>query len=75
MKSVATDDVGVTSVQFLVNGKLFCQDNSSPYVCRVRVKKNRILRLEVRAFDKAGNVGNATAFAFGNKQKQEDDDD
>ena len=59
--ATANDNVGVTRVDFLVNGTLQCSDTTAPYSCGWRVPNpmNRTYQIQARAFDAAGN--NATA--------------
>jgi len=58
----ATDNVGVTRVEFLVNGALQCTDTTAPYNCnwRVPAAPNKTYQLQARAFDLAGNSGAAS---------------
>jgi glucose/arabinose dehydrogenase len=58
----ASDNVGVTRVEFLVNGALQCTDVSAPYSCNWRVPSapNKTHQLQARAFDQAGNSASAT---------------
>lgn len=60
--ATASDNVGVTRVEFLVNGALQCTDTTAPYSCNWSVPnpKNQTYQLQARAFDQAGNVGTAT---------------
>ena len=60
--ATATDNVGVTRVDFLVNGALQCSDTTAPYSCtwRVPAAMNKNHQLQARAFDAAGNVGTAS---------------
>ena len=60
--ATATDNVGVTRVEFLVNGALQCTDTTAPYSCvwRVPASMNKTYQLQARAFDLAGNVGTTT---------------
>ncbi len=53
----ASDNVGVTRVDFLVNGALQCSDTTAPYSCnwRVPAAMNKAYQLQARAFDLAGN--------------------
>ncbi|HEV2835346.1 MAG TPA: Ig-like domain-containing protein, partial [Pyrinomonadaceae bacterium] len=53
----ASDNVGVTRVEFLVNGTLQCTDTATPYSCNWRVPgaPNKNYQLQARAFDVAGN--------------------
>jgi len=57
----ANDNVGVTRVEFLVNGALKCTDTSMPYNCNWRVPSapNKSYQIQARAFDAAGNSGTA----------------
>lgn len=60
--ATASDNVGVTRVDFLVNGALQCSDTTAPYSCNWKVPgaMNKTYQLQARAFDQAGNVGTAT---------------
>jgi len=60
--ATASDNVGVTRVDFLVNGALQCSDTTAPYSCvwRVPAAMNKTYTLQARAFDLAGNSGTAT---------------
>lgn len=57
----ASDNVGVTRVEFLVNGALQCTDTSAPYSCswRTPASPNKTFTLQARAFDQAGNSATA----------------
>ena len=57
--ATATDNVGVTRVEFSVNGALQCTDTSAPYSCNWNVPntRNQTFQLQAQAFDAAGNVG------------------
>ncbi|MCA1577980.1 MAG: PQQ-dependent sugar dehydrogenase [Acidobacteria bacterium] len=59
--ATASDNVGVTRVEFLVNGALQCTDTSAPYSCNWRVPSapNKTFQLQARAFDLAGNSATA----------------
>ena len=59
--ATASDNVGVTRVDFLVNGAVQCTDTTAPYSCNWRVPgaPNKTYQLQARAFDQAGNVGSA----------------
>jgi glucose/arabinose dehydrogenase len=59
--ATASDNVGVTRVEFLVNGALQCTDTTAPYSCNWRVPSapNKTYQLQARAFDQAGNSGAA----------------
>ena len=60
--ATASDNVGVTRVDFFVNGALQCSDTSAPYSCvwRTPGAMNKTYQLQARAFDLAGNTGTAT---------------
>jgi chitodextrinase len=58
----ATDNVGVTKVEFLRDGVVYGQDTTSPYSMSLNTTTvtNGAHTLGARAYDAAGNVGNAT---------------
>jgi len=58
----ASDDVGVTMVEFYVNGNLRCAVATSPYTCVWRVPKRSgtLYRLRAKAYDAAGNIGSSS---------------
>lgn len=58
----ASDDTGVTKVEFYVNGSLKCTDTSAAYTCAWKVPrpKDRTYQLQAKAYDAAGNVGTST---------------
>ncbi len=60
--ATASDNVGVTRVDFLINGSLQCSDTGAPYSCNWRVPNpmNRTYQIQARAFDAAGNNATAT---------------
>lgn len=60
--ATASDNVGVTRVEFLVNGALQCTDTTAPYSCtwRTPAAPNKTFTLQARAFDQAGNSASAT---------------
>jgi glucose/arabinose dehydrogenase len=62
INATANDNVGVTRVEFLVNGALKCTDTSMPYNCnwRVPAAPNKSYQIQARAFDAAGNSGTAS---------------
>ena len=62
LTATATDNVGVTRVEFLVNGAVQCTDTAAPYSCVWRVPNpmNRTHQIQARAFDAAGNSATAT---------------
>lgn len=57
--AAATDNVGVTQVQFLVNGTAKCTDTVAPYSCVVTVanKAGIAYSITAKSYDAAGNVG------------------
>ena len=59
--ATASDNVGVTRVDFTVNGALQCSDTTAPYSCNWKVPgaMNKTYQLQARAFDQAGNSGTA----------------
>ena len=60
--ATASDNVGVTRVEFSVNGALQCTDTTAPYSCNWNVPnaRNVTYQLLARAFDQAGNSGTAS---------------
>src|SRR5687767_13538193 len=62
ISATASDNVGVTRVEFLVNGALQCTDTAVPYNCnwRVPAAPNKTYQLQARAFDAAGNSATAS---------------
>lgn len=56
--ATATDNVGVTKVEFRVNGTLKCTDTTAAYSCAWSVPnpKNVVYQLQTTAFDAAGNT-------------------
>lgn len=60
--ATASDNVGVTRVEFLVNGALQCTDTTAPYSCvwRVPAAMNKTHQLQARAFDAANNSATST---------------
>jgi chitodextrinase len=63
--ATATDNVGVTRVEFFRDGTSIGSDTSSPYALAVDTTTigNGSHTLSARAYDSAGNVGNASAVA------------
>lgn len=57
--ATATDDIGVTKVEFLVGTSITCTDTSAPYVCAWTVPNspNKTYQLKARAYDAGGNMG------------------
>jgi uncharacterized protein YkwD len=54
-----SDDVGVTRVEFMVDGVLVASDGRAPYAARVRLSQGAHTAA-ARAYDAAGNVGTAS---------------
>jgi chitinase len=63
IEATASDDVGVTRVEFYVNGALQCSTVDVPYACQWHVpnQRGRMYLLTANAFDAAGNVGNSNS--------------
>ena len=59
LTATASDNIGVTTVEFYVNGALQGTDPSSPYSATWKVPgaKNRTYTIQDKAYDAAGNVG------------------
>lgn len=55
----ASDNIGVTRVEFYVDSSLKCTDTASPYSCNWRVpgRPGRAYALSAKAYDAAGNIG------------------
>jgi len=60
--ATASDNVGVTRIEFLVNGALQCTDTTAAYSCNWSVPntRNQTYQLQARAFDQAGNTATAS---------------
>src|SRR6185369_6262226 len=60
--ATASDNVGVTRVEFLVGNTLQCTDTTAPYSCNWKVPNtpNTSYQLSARAFDAASNVSTAS---------------
>jgi len=58
----ASDNVGVTKVEFYVGSTLKCTDTTSPYTCAWNVPKTAGVQysLQAKAYDARGNVGTST---------------
>jgi chitinase len=58
----ASDDVGVTKVEFYVNGSLICTDSTGSYTCawKVPAVSGRSYQLQAKAYDTAGKVGSSS---------------
>ncbi len=66
LSATASDAVGVTAVDFYVDGALTGSDGSAPYAITVdsTTLTNASHSLVAKARDAAGNVGNSTAVSF-----------
>lgn len=51
----ASDNVGVTKVNFYYKGRLKCTDTTAPYSCSIRMVNGSNLSVYARAYDAAGN--------------------
>jgi len=60
--ATASDNVGVTRVDFTINGALQCSDTTAPYSCNWKVPgaANKNYQLQARAFDQGGYSGTST---------------
>jgi hypothetical protein len=60
--ATASDNIGVTKVEFLINNVLKCTDPSPSYSCswKVPAKKNAAYTITSKAYDAALNVGSNT---------------
>jgi Bacterial Ig domain/Fibronectin type III domain len=61
ISATATDNVGVTTVAFYVNGQLICTDATASYTCawKVPAAPGRTYKLQATATDAQGNVGSS----------------
>jgi subtilisin family serine protease len=61
ISATASDNIGVTRVEFYVNNALTCTDTAAPYTCSWSVPNTKgvAYNLQARALDAAGNVGNS----------------
>jgi chitinase len=59
--ATASDNVGVTRVEFSVNGQLTCSDVTGAYTCdwKVPAAPGRTYQLQAKAYDAQGNVGSS----------------
>jgi Bacterial Ig domain len=59
LSAVASDNVGVTKVEFYVNGSLQCTATVAPYTCawRVPAASGKSYVVQAKAYDPTGNVG------------------
>ena len=60
IKATATDNVGVTRVEFLADTDLLCTVSVAPYKCTWTPKVAKSYKLKAKAYDAAGNMGKVT---------------
>lgn len=62
LSATASDNVGVTTVAFFVNGTLTCSATTSPYRCtwKVPAAPNRTYQLQAKAYDAQANMGTSS---------------
>jgi chitinase len=60
--ATASDNVGVTRVEFYANGQLTCSDVTGAYTCdwKVPAAPGRTYQLQAKAYDAQGNVGSSS---------------
>jgi hypothetical protein len=60
--ATATDNVGVTKVEFYMGSTLLCTDTTSPYSCNWTVpgRRNTKYTIAAKAYDAAGNTATST---------------
>jgi hypothetical protein len=65
----ASDNIGVTKVEFFVNNTLLCSDTIETYSCNWTVPNspNKTYNLQTKAYDLAGNIGNSTVIQVKSK--------
>ncbi|MBP7832708.1 MAG: hypothetical protein KA035_02955, partial [Candidatus Levybacteria bacterium] len=63
ISATAADNVGVTRVEFFVDGVLRCTDTTAAYTCAFKTNKRKNTKhiLLVKAYDASGNVKSATS--------------
>ena len=59
IRATASDNVGVTRVEFYVSGSLKCSVTVAPYACQWQVPaaNGKVYSLQAKAYDAQGNVG------------------
>ncbi|HKP71407.1 MAG TPA: Ig-like domain-containing protein [Pyrinomonadaceae bacterium] len=68
ISATATDNIGVSRVEFYVNNSLTCTDTAAPYACAWQVPNNKgTFSLQAKSFDAAGNVGTSTVVSVTSK--------
>ena len=62
LSATASDNVGVTTVAFFVNGTLTCSATTSPYTCawKVPAAPNRTYQLQAKVYDAQANIGTSS---------------
>jgi chitinase len=62
ISATASDNVGVSKMEFYINGKVTCSDTTSPYTCPWKVPgaSGRTYQLQAKAYDGQGNVGSSS---------------
>jgi hypothetical protein len=64
LRASATDDVGVKSVAFTVNGITVCTDTVAPYECTYKVTSTASLQIAARATDYGGRTTTTPALTI-----------
>jgi hypothetical protein len=66
LEATASDDVGVTKVEFRTNGTLRCTDTAAPYTCSWTpwTASGTQNTLKATAYDAAGNTAVSTIFVY-----------
>jgi subtilisin family serine protease len=66
--AAASDNIGVTRVEFRVNGALTCTDTATPFNCAWQVPNTKATHsLQASAFDAAGNTTTSTTVTVTSK--------
>jgi chitinase len=62
ISATASDNVGVTKVEFYINGQLTCSDTAASYTCawKVPAAPGRSYQLQAKAYDAQGNVSSSS---------------
>ncbi len=60
IKATASDNIGVTHVEFLADTELLCTVSAPPYKCTWTPKVAKAYKLKAKAFDAAGNMMKTT---------------
>lgn len=68
MAASASDNFGVTKVDFLVNGKVICSDSAAPYTCSSVMPNGKgSVSVQAKAYDGDGNVGSSAIASVSSK--------